>query len=123
VVKGKHDVLPREGGRHNSLGLMHYFGSRLYPDTEPARDIVFRNCRAENFEALMYWTSGEICQVGEFAECVFENMHISGVRRPSRLKANEAVPLRVYLKNVTVEGGTPADLVGTESFNTEFVIE
>ena len=123
VVKGKHDVLPREDGRHNSLGLMHYFGSRRFPDTEPARDIVFRNCRAENFEALMYWTSGNICQVGEFAECVFENVQISGVRCPSWVKANEAVPLTVYLKNVTVEGGTAADLVNTESPNTQFIIE
>lgn len=123
IVKGKNDYLPREAGRHNAIGLMHYFGSHLYPDTEPSRDIVFRDCLVEDLDRLLIWQAGDVCQAGAFAECVFENVRFRNVRQRARVRADAGVTLRVYLKSVELEGGAPTDLVDTESFHTEFIFE
>jgi hypothetical protein len=107
VVKGKHDELPREQGRHNTLWMVEYFASANYP-YQPS-DIHFKNCVFENIKGLFYYMSGQNplqCGTG-WGTLTLENVRFTDLKDPSMPMAKEDNPLKVVLKNVSVEYKAP----------------
>jgi len=122
VVKGKHDELPQEAGRHNTVGLMEYFASKAHPDVENCHDFVFRNCVIEGIDRLLLFRTGSYIQTGnDLTEWVFDNVTFRRVAGPSVTSANPQAPFYVRIRNVTVEDGSFADLMDKTDPNTHIV--
>lgn len=129
IVKSKTECLPITEGRHNMIAVMEYFASTNYPDTEPSRNIVFRDCVIENFEFILGYCAdcGSTLQSGCYLkELVFENTKLLNMNRASHIKANKDVPLEIRFKNVEYtfrEGAQETKLFGDDCVNLNFVEE
>lgn len=102
VVKGRHDELPREEGRHNLLHVVEYFASENYPFVQS--DIHFKNCVIENAHALLHYVadSAAVIQKGtHLGALTLENVSFTDLKAPSSPLASAEEPLTVTLKNVT----------------------
>lgn len=101
VVKGKHDELPREQGRHNTLWMVEYFASANYP-YQPS-DIHFKNCVFENIKGLFYYMSGQNplqCGTG-WGTLTLENVRFTDLKEAAIPTAHEDVPFKIVMKNVS----------------------
>jgi hypothetical protein len=107
VVKGKNDELPREQGRHNTLWMVEYFSSANYPYVPS--DIHFKNCVFENIHSPLYYIAdSSFIQNGIYlGEMTFENVRFTDLKDPGMPIAKEDNPLKVVLKNVSVEYKAP----------------
>lgn len=121
VVLGKNRELPQEAGRHNTVNLVEFFASKEFPCAEPC-DITFRNCLIEGIDRLLYYKHGTYIQTGQnFTEWTFEDVTIRNIKNPSVTVADPEEPLYIRLRNVTVEGGSFADLMDNTDLNTHIV--
>ena len=121
VVQGKNKELPREAGRHNTVNLVEFFASKVYPNPVPC-DITFRNCLIEGIDRLLFYKHGSYIQTGQnFTEWNFENVTIRNIKTASTTVADPAQPLYIRLHNVTVEGCSFADLMDKTDPNTHIV--
>ena len=121
VVKGKHDELPQEAGRHNTINLVEFFASKEFPLADPC-DITFRNCIVEGIDKLLFYRHGTYIQTGQnLGEYCFENVTFRNIKEPAVSIADPEQPLHVRVHNVTVEGGSFADLMDKTDPNTHIV--
>ena len=101
VVRGKHDELPQDQGRHNTICVMIYFSSIHFPDPEPSHDIVFRNCLVENVDRFLIYDPADILEKGtDLTEVSLENVTFTGLDTSCHVRAPENNPLHIHLKNV-----------------------
>ena len=101
VVRGKHDELPQDQGRHNTICVMIYFSSVHFPDPEPSHDIVFRNCLVENVDRFLIYDPADILEKGtNLVEVSLENVTFIGLDTSSYVRAPEDNPLQIRMKNV-----------------------
>lgn len=127
VVKGKNDELPREEGRHNLLSLVDYFASTNYPYVPS--DIHFKNCVIENADGIIrYVADGDALQSGtHLGELTLENVRFTDLKLSSTPIADADEPLRVTLKNVSVEfvDSAPCKELFTlkDNSNTTIIVE
>ena len=128
VVRGKDDELPREAGRHNMLALVDYFASENFPDSEPSRDIVFRDCVLENLDRILnYRADTPPLQKGtHLAELRLENVDIRGPINASWVAASPVTPLRIVLRDMRCDTPdrslTDALFVGLDAHTTVSVL-
>ena len=101
VVKGKHDELPREEGRHNTLWLVEYFSSVNYL-CQPS-DLHFKNCVFENIKGLLfYMADANPLQCGtRWGTMTLENVRFTDLKETAVPWAAAESPLTVELKNVS----------------------
>jgi hypothetical protein len=104
VVKGKHDVLPREEGRHNLISLICHFASTTFPSDTPYGNFVFRNCTVENADCLLHYYADFVpLEKGAYlADLTFENVKITGLLNTADIRPSDKVPLTVTMKNTEV---------------------
>jgi hypothetical protein len=104
VVKGKHDVLPREEGRHNLISLICHFASTTFPSDTPYGNFVFRNCTVENADCLLHYYADFVpLEKGAYlADLTFENVKITGLLNAADIRPSDKVPLTVTMKNTEV---------------------
>ena len=104
VVKGKGEELPRTEGRHNTLHLVEYFASEMFPSTEA--DITFKNCVIENAHAVLHYFADDVPKLhsgAHLTKFTLENVRFTDLKGTSKPQASEKEPLTVVLKNVTAE--------------------
>ena len=109
VVKGKHDELPREEGRHNLLHLVEYFASTNYPFVPS--DISFKNCVIENAKGILRYTAdrGTLQSGTHLGKFVLENVCFTDLKESSCPMANADEPLTIMMKSVSVKFHSSAD--------------
>ena len=85
------------------LALVDYFASYVYPD-EPSRNIVFRNCRIENLEHLLYYQpeTARLQKGTILKELILENVQFTGLNRSALTQVPADQPLYIKMKNVEV---------------------
>lgn len=103
VVKGKHDELPREEGRHNTLCLVNYFASMYYPFERS--DICFRNCCFDGLKRVLDYRADNVkylqsgAHLGSFT---LENVRITDLAYTSFPDSPAEEPLTICMKNVSI---------------------
>lgn len=102
VVKGKHQELPREEGRHNLLQLVDYFASTNYPYVPS--DITFKNCVIENAQGILFYKAdtGPLQSGTHLGKLTLENVRFTDLKESSAPMANAKEPLTILLKDVSV---------------------
>lgn len=110
VVKGKHDVLPREAGRHNLISVICHFASALFPSEQPYGNFVFRNCTIDGADCLLHYHADSILERGAYlSDLTFENVKITGLLHAADVCPSDKVPLTVNMKNVEADFREGAD--------------
>ena len=101
VVRGKHDELPQNEGRHNTICVMIYFASIHYPDPEPSHDIVFRNCQIDGVDRfLIYDPANEIQSGAYLTEVHLNHVTFTDLNEPSFVRAPADAPLTIHMNDV-----------------------
>ena len=102
VVRGKHDVLSREEGRHNLISMICFFASSSFPSEIPYGNLVFRRCSIDYADCILhYYADGGPLENGAYlGDMTFEDVKFTNVLHPSDVIASEKFPTTIYLKNV-----------------------
>ena len=127
LVRDKKNTLPRECGRHNLITVFIHFASTNFPNPEPFRDVVFKNCVIENADCFLSYHAdcGPLESGTHLTEITLENVAFTGLLGPSSVAASAEEPLTVRMKNVSVaarDGGTGVLFDGTDP-NTSVITE
>ncbi|MBR5869070.1 MAG: hypothetical protein IKZ21_06450 [Clostridia bacterium] len=105
VVLGKNKYLPREAGRHNTVNLIEFFASTVYPVPVPCH-IRMHNCVIEGIDRLLFYRHGTYIQTGQnLTRWDLDNVVIRNIKNPSVTIADPEEPFYIHLHNVTVEDG------------------
>ncbi len=126
AVRDKSNTLSKELGRHNLECVFVHFSSIEYPNPEPFRDIVFRNCTVENADRfLWYEADSNILQSGTYLkDLTLEGVIIKGLKSASAVKADQKVPFTITLKNVSAsfrDGAADNKLFDEKDENTKLI--
>ena len=94
-----------EACRHNCLNVfLYYCDNRAYIRKTPG-DILIRNCKFKNPDAIMGLPFGHIwCCNRSLNDITFENCEFDGICKPMKLNCPENEPLTINMKNCTVIG-------------------
>ena len=117
----------RVSGRHNTLTAFLYYSMRFDSIRRDSGDWVIRNCTVDGVDMLIDYHYGkDFCQEGHpLTDITLENVRVTGLLKPSALAPVAGEPLRVELRDVTMERREDA-LPGPWFITTddvEFVLE
>lgn len=123
IVKSKTECLPITEGRHNMIAIVDYFASTSHPDTEPSKNIVFRDCVIENFEHILNYQAdrGTLQNGCHLIELIFENTKLLNINRASHIIANKDEPLEIIFKNVEYTFRDNAEETALFTDNSEYL--
>ncbi len=95
-----------EACRHNTLNVFLYYCDNRAKIRKTPGNILIRNCRFKNPDAIMSIPFGHIwCCNRSLADITFENCVFEGLRHPSEISAPDNEPLTFRMKNCAVSTG------------------
>ena len=116
VVKGPHEVLPREMGRHNTLYAFIFFASDTFPAPQLSGRWEIEDCVIENIDCLLCYQAGrkELLQAGAYLrEVTFRNTAIAGIKAPAEVEGCAEAPLTITFAHCP---GADGELIRTNDY-------